>query len=131
VGDGRWERNGFVGVLNFHPNPSKQSCQSTSNKDSIENTTKSLQGVSKGNNVRYNLKTTTKNPIWRLLFVALAFLLVNIWVNLLWHYISKDRRGGRLIYQKLFGLKQMLAFLTQGIHHFYPPRKEILLPVDG
>lgn len=74
------------------------------------------------------IKTTTKNPILRLLFVALAFVIVNIWVNLLWHYISLGRRGGRLIYQELFGLKQMLAFLIQGIHHFYPPRTEILRP---
>ncbi len=77
------------------------------------------------------IKNTTKNPIVRLLFVALAFLLVNTWVNLLWHYISLARRGGRLIYQEVFGLKQMLAFLTQGIHRLYPPRNEILLPDYG
>ncbi len=45
------------------------------------------------------IRTTTKKPTLRLLFVGISFLLVNIWVNLLWKKVSKPRRGGRLIYR--------------------------------
>jgi putative transposase len=41
------------------------------------------------------IRTTTKNPTIRLLFVGISFLLVNIWIYILWSKISKPRRGGR------------------------------------
>lgn len=44
-------------------------------------------------------RTTTKKPTLRLLFVGIAFLLVNIWINLLWRKISYPRKGGRLIFR--------------------------------
>jgi len=56
--------------------------------------------------------TTNKHPNVRLLFVALAFILVNLWVYLLWCFISHSRRGGRFVYRQLFGLKTMLEFLS-------------------
>ena len=41
------------------------------------------------------IRSTTKNPVLRLLFVALAFILVNLWLFLLWTDISLTQRGGR------------------------------------
>jgi putative transposase len=40
------------------------------------------------------IKTTNKNPVIRLLFIGISFLLVNIWINLLWRKVSLPRRGG-------------------------------------
>jgi len=74
------------------------------------------------------IRTNNKNPILRLLFVGISFILVNIWVNLLWLRISKKRRGGRLIYRKLFGLKQMLAFLCQAVERKYKVAESIYIP---
>jgi putative transposase len=74
-------------------------------------------------------RTTTKKPILRLLFVGIAFLLVNIWVNLLWRKISLSRRG-RLIFRDLFGLKQMLAFLRQAIDRIFQVVEVIHLPLE-
>jgi putative transposase len=54
------------------------------------------------------IRTTSKNPVTRLLFVALAFILVNLWVYLLWCFVSRPRRGGRVVYRELFSLKTML-----------------------
>ncbi|MHC5833975.1 MAG: ISH3 family transposase, partial [Nostoc sp.] len=34
------------------------------------------------------IRTNNKNPVLRLLFVGISFLIVNIWVNLLWLKIS-------------------------------------------
>lgn len=55
----------------------------------------------------------------RLLFVGISFILVNIWVNLLWLKISRKRKGRRLIYRRLFSLKQMLAFLRQAVEKIH------------
>lgn len=76
------------------------------------------------------IRTTTKKPTLRLLFVGIAFLLVNIWVNLLWRKVSLSRKGGRLIFRELFGLKQMLAFLRQAIDRIFQVVEVIHLPLE-
>ena len=42
------------------------------------------------------IRTTTKKPTLRLLFLGISFLLVNIWINILWRKISRPRRGAIL-----------------------------------
>lgn len=74
------------------------------------------------------IRTTTKNPVLRLLFVALAFILVNLWIYLLWRYVSSTRRGGRLIYQQRFRLKTMLEFLSHAIERHFPTIHGVYLP---
>lgn len=74
------------------------------------------------------IKTTTKNPIVRFLFVSIAFLIVNLWIYLLWRYVSHSRRGGRLLYPKLFSLAQMLGFLRQAVDRIYGVESAIYLP---
>lgn len=66
------------------------------------------------------IRTTTKNPIVRLLFVALAFILVNLWVYILWHYVSRTKQGGRIIYSVLFPLKTMLELLSHAVERHFP-----------
>jgi putative transposase len=41
------------------------------------------------------IRTSTKNPVLRLLYVGLSFLLVNIWIYIQWTYLSMPRQGGR------------------------------------
>ncbi|MBD2069004.1 ISH3 family transposase [Leptolyngbya sp. FACHB-671] len=74
------------------------------------------------------IRTTTKNPVTRFLFVALAFLLVNLWVYLLWHFVSQTQRGGRVVYRALFSLKTMLEFLCHAVERHFPPITAIYLP---
>jgi hypothetical protein len=74
------------------------------------------------------IRTTTKNPILRLLFVALAFILVNLWIYLLWYFVSRPRPGGRVVYQQLFPLKMMLEFLAHAVERRFPPITAIFLP---
>ncbi len=40
-------------------------------------------------------RTSTKNPVLRLLYVGLAFLLVNVWIYVHWMFLSERARGGR------------------------------------
>ncbi|BAZ51486.1 transposase [Nostoc sp. NIES-4103] len=74
------------------------------------------------------IKTTIKNPIIRLLFVALAFLIINVWIDLLWHYISCLNRSHRQVFSHLFALKQMLEFLRQAVNRNYEVACEVYLP---
>ena len=74
------------------------------------------------------IRTTSKRPVLRLLFVSLAFLLVNIWVWLLWNFVSLSRRGGRRVYQQRFPLKTMMEFICQAIERHFPPIQQIFLP---
>jgi IS4 transposase len=74
------------------------------------------------------IRTNNKNPVLRLLFVGISFILVNIWVNILWRRISRKRKGSRLIYRTLFVLKQMLAFLSQAIQRKYQVVESIYIP---
>jgi hypothetical protein len=75
------------------------------------------------------IRTTTKNPVLRLLFVALAFILVNLWVYLLWHFICRSRRGGQLVYPALFPLNIMLQFLSTAVERRFPVVTAIYLPI--
>lgn len=77
------------------------------------------------------IRTTTKKPVLRLLFVGISFLLVNIWVNFLWRRISQPRCGGRLIYRDKFPLKQMLSFLRQAVEQIFETVKEVYIPLDN
>ena len=76
------------------------------------------------------IRTTTHNPILRLLFVALAFILVNLWVYLLWHFVCLIRPAPRLIFRRLFPLKQMTEFLAHAIEREFPPLQTIFLPAN-
>jgi len=73
------------------------------------------------------IKTTIKNPIIRFIFFALAFLIINIWVYLLWHYLSTLRRGPRKVFSNLFTLKQILEFLRQTVDRNYGVAREVSL----
>lgn len=74
------------------------------------------------------IKTTIKNPIIRLLFVALAFLIINIWIYLVWHYLSRLKRSSRQVFSHLFTLKQMLEFLRQAVDRNYGVACQVCLP---
>ncbi|MCP4156605.1 MAG: transposase [bacterium] len=65
------------------------------------------------------IRTAVKNPALRLLFVGLSFTIVNLWVYILWEYVSYPRKGGRLIRRVLFPLKQMLIFLREAVGRKY------------
>ena len=77
------------------------------------------------------IRTTTRHPVVRLLFVALAFVLVNLWLWLLWSRLSLTHRGGRRVYQVCFRLKTMLEFLHHAIERHFPLLYSLTLPVLG
>jgi hypothetical protein len=57
------------------------------------------------------IRTCTRNPLLRFLFVAIAFILRNVWVWLHWQILSSPRRGARLLRLERLRLKAMLLWL--------------------
>ncbi|MEM1290688.1 MAG: transposase, partial [Cyanobacteria bacterium P01_H01_bin.162] len=77
------------------------------------------------------IRSTTKKPVLRFLFVALAFVLVNLWVYLLWTYISITQRGGRRVLPQSFRQKTMLEFLAHAVERHFPKRCQVILPCSS
>ncbi len=73
------------------------------------------------------IKTAMKHPVVRLLFVGIAFVLIDLWIYLLWTFVSQPRRGGRLVCHVLFPLQCMLEFLRQAIDRRYHVKDAIYL----
>lgn len=74
------------------------------------------------------IRSTTKNPVLRLLFVTLAFIIVNVWIYLLWQYLRIARPGGSLVFRQCFPLKMMLSFLRQAIERRSPTIRHVVIP---
>jgi len=64
-------------------------------------------------------KTTSRNAALRFFLIALAFILVNVWVTLRWRFCQIPRRGGRLVDKKHFQLRRMVRFLRRAIEDVY------------
>lgn len=66
-------------------------------------------------------KTSTRNPAVRLFFLALAFLLVNLWVLLRFLFCQIPQRGrrGRPLDEGRFRLNRFASFLRQALERKY------------
>ncbi len=58
------------------------------------------------------IKTTTRKPILRLLFVGIALSLRNVWVQVHWHYLATPRRGSRQLNLDKLRFRTLLMWLT-------------------
>lgn len=58
------------------------------------------------------IRTTTRSPARRLLFVGIALLLRNVWVWVHWHDLATPRRGGRQLHLDRLPFKTLLMWLT-------------------
>ena len=74
------------------------------------------------------IRSTTKNPVVRLLFVALGFIIVNAWIYLLWKFLRIPRHGGSVVLRRLFPLRQMLEFLSHAVERRFPPIRSVSIP---
>jgi hypothetical protein len=57
------------------------------------------------------IRTSTRDPLLRLLFVGLALILRNVWVWLHWEVLAHPRRGGRRIDLNQLPFRAMLSWL--------------------
>lgn len=64
--------------------------------------------------------TTSRNTALRFLLMGLGFILVNLWLELRWHYCQvKQPHGPRQIDTRRFQLQRMCAFLRRAIERVY------------
>lgn len=68
---------------------------------------------------RCRVKTATKNPVVRFLFMGIAYIIKDIWIYLIWKHVSYPRKGGRLLLQERFPLELMLTFLREAVERKY------------
>lgn len=57
------------------------------------------------------IRTCTRDPLLRLLYVGIALILRNVWVWLHWEVLSQPRRGGRRIDLNQLPFRAMLSWL--------------------
>lgn len=71
------------------------------------------------------MRTSTREPVVRLLYVGLALLLRNLWVWLHYAVLSGPRRGGRLFRWRCLRLAQLLVWLWQGAACYFGVRSRV------
>ena len=76
-------------------------------------------------------RTNSRNPVLRFLFMALAFILLNLWLLLRFRFCQWPARGraGRSLHETLFRLARFAAFLSHAIGKIYDPVLSISAPV--
>lgn len=63
--------------------------------------------------------TTSSNPAYRFLLMALGVLLVNIWTLFRWTFTQRPRRGGRLLETRKFQLDRFAKFIVRALQQHY------------
>jgi hypothetical protein len=71
------------------------------------------------------IKTCSRNPVLRLLFVGVAFVLRNVWVWLHADVIALPRRGGRQLKAAALRFHRMLLWLVMEVARYYGLLSEI------
>jgi putative transposase len=72
--------------------------------------------------------TTSPNPAYRFLLLALGFFVATVWVNLRWLYTQVPRRGGRKLDVRRFRLSRLAHFIRRALERRYGCVHEIIAP---
>ncbi|HET6580211.1 MAG TPA: transposase [Gemmatimonadales bacterium] len=71
------------------------------------------------------IRTSTRSPILRLLFVAIALLLRNLWVRLHWLWLASQCRGGRRLRLHRLRLRTLTLWLAHLAEEWFGYRDQI------
>jgi len=72
--------------------------------------------------------TTSNNPAYRFVLIALAFVLLNVWIHLRWLFTQVPRRGHRRLDTERFELSRMANFIRRALEEHYGCVREIVAP---
>jgi hypothetical protein len=72
--------------------------------------------------------TTAKNPAYRFMLIALAFVLLNVWIQLRWLFTQVPRRGHRWLDTPRFQLTRFARFLQRALEAWYGCVRTITAP---
>ena len=75
------------------------------------------------------IRTSTRDPVRRLRFVAIGMVLFNLWVLIKWMRISTPRKGlgGRKVHERLFQFETILVMLLHEIGMTYYRLEKVML----
>jgi hypothetical protein len=104
---GQWKRHGrqalVYGYWGLSPSSWLWVAETYRRRFAIETTYRQLHQA--------RIRTCTRDPLLRLLYVGMALLLRNVWVWLHWEVLSQPRRGGRRIDLNQLVFRKMLVGL--------------------
>jgi hypothetical protein len=63
--------------------------------------------------------TTSHNPAYRFVLIALSFFLLNVWVHLRWLFTQVPRRGRRWLDTQRFQLTRLAKFIVRALEYYY------------
>jgi putative transposase len=72
--------------------------------------------------------TTAHNPAYRFGLIALAFVLLNVWVHLRWIFTQVPRLGGRGLDTTRLPLARFAAFIRRTLEHLYGCTQLVIAP---
>lgn len=72
--------------------------------------------------------TTAKKPAYRFVLLALAFVLLNVWILLRWRFTQVPRQGGRWLDTPRFPLRRFVSFLQHALEAWYGCVQAITAP---
>jgi putative transposase len=72
--------------------------------------------------------TTSNNPAYRFVLLALSFILLNVWLHLRWLFTQVPRRGRRWLDTKRFQLARLAKFILRALEQLYGCVREIEAP---
>jgi putative transposase len=72
--------------------------------------------------------TTSNNPAYRFVLMALTFVLLNVWIHLRWLFTQVPRRGRRRLDTKRFELTRLAKFIRRALEDHYGCVREIVAP---
>jgi putative transposase len=79
---------------------------------------------------RVRARTSSTNPALRLLYVGIAFLLLNMWVRLKQLYACDLHRDGRRVNPRRLTLLRMMHLLIRAIEQRLKPLPNIGVPAS-
>jgi putative transposase len=72
--------------------------------------------------------TTSNNPAYRFVLMAVAFVLLNVWVHLRWLFTQVPRRGRRWLDTRRFELTRLAKFIRRALEEQYGCVRQIVAP---
>jgi putative transposase len=72
--------------------------------------------------------TTSPNPVYRFLLIALSFILLNVWVHLRWLFTQVPRHGSRWLDTKRLQLGRVIRFIRRALERHYGCIQKIAAP---
>jgi len=74
------------------------------------------------------IRTSSRDPTYRLYLVFVSFLIINYWVASQWLYISEPRKGGRKIYKDELALSTLKRLLDTALERRFGLKTFLICP---